>query len=177
MEILRVSKLGMALVTVVMGIGLQLPAPTLLAGKTLPRGVGKKAAVGKFRNAPERLVVRASWYGEKFHGRPAANGKSFDASAHTAAHRSFQLGTKLEVTNPRNGKKVIVEVTDRGPFVPGRDLDLSYGAARELGIVRAGVAKVHIRVIDAADLAAGEPIVIASTAEGSAGAWPRAIVR
>ncbi|MCX8073451.1 MAG: septal ring lytic transglycosylase RlpA family protein [Candidatus Binatia bacterium] len=130
-------------------------------------------------NASSRKLVHASWYGTDFHGRRAANGRKFNANEYTAAHRSLRFGTKLEVTNPRNGKKVVVEVTDRGPYVRGRELDLSYAAARELGIVRSGVARLEVKVLDerAPRGDSLKVLVVASAMEGSRGVWPRAIVR
>lgn len=92
---------------------------------------------------PRRLVV-ASWYGPPHHGRRMANGQPFDMQADTVAHPSLPLGTRLKLTNPRTGTTAQVKVTDRGPFVPGRDLDLSMGVARKLGILRAGVAKLYM---------------------------------
>lgn len=89
-------------------------------------------------------LVRASWYGPHHHGRLMANGKPFDMFADTAAHRTLPLGTRLRVTNPDNGRSVEVAVTDRGPYVPGRTLDLSLGAARKLGVVEAGVSRLQV---------------------------------
>lgn len=155
-------------------------APAVLAKSPseLPKRTQKKfkSGVGHQRKG---AFMRASWYGAGFHGRRAANGRKFDANDFTAAHRWLRLGTKLEVTNPKNGRKVVVEVTDRGPYIQGRELDLSFAAARELGIVNAGVARVEVRVLDEemVQLANQGPIVIASTGAGFSGAWPRAIVR
>jgi len=89
----------------------------------------------------------ASWYGEEFHGRRTANGEVFDMNGLTAAHRTLPLGTVVKVTNPQNGRSVQVKVNDRGPFVSGRLLDLSYGAANQLGMVGAGTARVTIEVV------------------------------
>jgi len=89
-------------------------------------------------------VGMASYYGREFHGRRCADGTRFNMNAMTAAHRSLPFGTKLSVTNLRNGRSVVVRVSDRGPFVRGRMLDLSYGAARALDFVRSGTAKVKI---------------------------------
>ena len=91
--------------------------------------------------------VVASWYGQKFNGRPTASGERFDMYAMTCAHRTLQFGTKLRVTNPDNNKSVIVTVNDRGPFIRGRDLDLSYGAAKKIGIIKKGVARVKLEHI------------------------------
>ncbi len=76
----------------------------------------------------------ASWYGGQFHGRRTASGARYDMNAFTAAHRSLPFGTLLRVENPNTGKSILVEVTDRGPFIRRRVLDLSYAAARQLGV-------------------------------------------
>jgi len=89
----------------------------------------------------------ASWYGKKFNGRPTASGEIFDMYAMTAAHRTLPLGTRIRVKNLANGKTVEVKVNDRGPFVRGRILDCSYGAAKKLGYANAGVTRVKITVI------------------------------
>lgn len=90
----------------------------------------------------------ASWYGRQFHGRKTASGETFDMNAMTAAHRSLPLNCYIRVTNKNNGKSVVVKVNDRGPFHGNRVLDLSYGAAKQLGITNAGTAKVSIERID-----------------------------
>ena len=90
----------------------------------------------------------ASWYGRQFHGRKTASGETFDMNALTAAHRSLPLNCYIRVTNKSNGKSVIVKVNDRGPFHGNRVLDLSYGAAKQLGITNAGVGKVSIERVD-----------------------------
>lgn len=89
----------------------------------------------------------ASYYGKEFGGRRTANGERFNPAGLTAAHRSLPFGTKLQVTNLRNGKTVVVRVTDRGPFARGRVLDLSYGAARAVGMVSSGTAKVKFATL------------------------------
>jgi rare lipoprotein A len=94
-----------------------------------------------------RILITASWYGPKFHGRLTSSGERFNMYDLTAAHRTFKFGTKLRVTNPDNGKSVIVTVNDRGPFVEGRDLDLSYGAAKAIDFVEKGVGKVWIEYL------------------------------
>lgn len=89
----------------------------------------------------------ASWYGLEEKGRPTASGEIMDPERFTAAHRTLAFGTLLRVTDVDTGLSVLVTVNDRGPFVPGRIVDLSYGAARALGIVEKGLAKVEIRVM------------------------------
>jgi rare lipoprotein A len=95
----------------------------------------------------KHAVVRASWYGMKFHNRRTASGERFDQHGLTAAHRTLPFGTKIRVTNLRNGRTVLVQVNDRGPYFPGRELDLSYGAAQALRCVHAGVVPVRIEVL------------------------------
>jgi rare lipoprotein A len=89
----------------------------------------------------------ASWYGGKFHGRKAADGSRFDQDGLTAAHRSLPFGTKLLVMNRRTGQSCVVQVNDRGPFVGGRVIDLSRGAARQLNMLSSGVAMVDCLVL------------------------------
>ena len=91
--------------------------------------------------------VVASWYGKQFNGKLTASGKRFNMYAMTCAHKTLQFGSKLRVTNPDNNKSVIVTVNDRGPFIRGRDLDLSYGAAKKIGIIKKGVARVKMEHI------------------------------
>jgi rare lipoprotein A len=87
-----------------------------------------------------------SYYAEKFHGRRTASGRRFDKNAFTAAHRSLPFGTRVEVTNLSNGKSVIVEVNDRGPYAEDRILDLSPAAARKIGLIGKGKVKAKIVV-------------------------------
>ena len=90
---------------------------------------------------------KASYYSNGLHGRKMSNGERYDRNAFTCAHRTLPFGTRLKITNPRNGKSVIVRVTDRGPFVRGRVVDLSYAAARELGTIASGVAYVKVELV------------------------------
>lgn len=113
----------------------------------------------------------ASWYGNKFHGRKTSNGEIYDMYAMTAAHKTLPIPSYLEVTNLKNGKKVIVRVNDRGPFHENRIIDLSYAAASKLGIAQAGTGQVEIRAIEPGEpataprtAAANTPSVPASTA-------------
>lgn len=99
----------------------------------------------------DRGTMKASWYGPKFHGKMTANGEVYDQMAFTAAHKSLRFGTLLRVTNPKNGRSVIVRINDRGPYIEGRDLDLSKGSAIELGILRKGVARLKIQEVALTD--------------------------
>jgi rare lipoprotein A len=94
-----------------------------------------------------RLHGTASYYGGKFHGRKTASGERFNQEGLTAAHKTLPLGTKVRVTNLRNGESVDVKINDRGPYHKGRVIDLSKGAARELGMINSGTAKVKVEVI------------------------------
>ena len=89
----------------------------------------------------------ASWYGQDFHGKASANGECYNMYAFTAAHKSLPLPTVARVTNLENGKSVVVKVNDRGPFVRGRIIDLSYAAAQSLDMVRYGTAPVLVEAI------------------------------
>ncbi len=90
----------------------------------------------------------ASWYGREFHGRRTANGERYDQYGFTAAHRTLPFGTRLLVTNLQNGMSTVVKVNDRGPFAKDRILDLSYGAAKAIGMVGPGTASVQLELVD-----------------------------
>jgi rare lipoprotein A len=92
----------------------------------------------------------ASWYGREFHGRPTSSGEPYDMYAMTAAHTTLPLPTYLEVVNLENGRRVVVRVNDRGPFLHGRILDLSYAAAWKLGMLESGTAPVRLRALEPA---------------------------
>jgi rare lipoprotein A len=101
---------------------------------------------GKFK--PFKRKAHASYYAEKFNGRRTASGKKYDSSKLTAAHKKLPFGTKVRVTNESNGKSVIVEITDRGPFVRGREIDLSRKAFMSIvGNKNSGMAIVTIEVL------------------------------
>ena len=87
---------------------------------------------------------KASWYGKDFHGKKTANGEIYNMYAMTAAHKTLPLGTWVRVENLENGKEIEVRINDRGPFVKGRIIDLSYAAAKNLGVVGPGTAPVKI---------------------------------
>jgi len=91
---------------------------------------------------------KASFYAMKFQSRKTASGERFDQSANTAAHKKLPFGTKVKVTNVKNGKSVIVRINDRGPFVRGRIIDLSRSAFSSIGNTSAGVIDVKIEVVD-----------------------------
>ncbi len=97
----------------------------------------------------------ASWYGHPYHGRRTSNGEVYDMYQLTAAHREIPLGSWVEVINLTNGRSLTVRVNDRGPFVDGRIIDLSYASARLLGVVGPGVAPVRVRLTQAPPQAPG----------------------
>jgi rare lipoprotein A len=98
---------------------------------------------------------KASWYGIPFHGRRASNGEIYDMHKLTAAHRTLPFGTEVRVTNLSNGKSTVVRITDRGPFVEGRIIDLSMAAAREIDSVGAGVVPVRLEILSPVDPTGG----------------------
>lgn len=89
----------------------------------------------------------ASYYAHKFHGRQTASGEIYDENQMTAAHKTLAFGTTVRVTDVASGKNVVVRINDRGPFVEGRIIDLSYRAAGDLGMINAGVVKVRVEVL------------------------------
>jgi len=90
---------------------------------------------------------QASYYAHKFQGRTTANGEIYDENKMTAAHKTLPFGTTVRVTNLANGKKTVVRINDRGPFVKGRIIDLSYKAAGELDYITQGIVKVRVEVL------------------------------
>jgi rare lipoprotein A len=89
----------------------------------------------------------ASWYGAAFAGRTTADGSSFNPNELTAAHKQLPFGSLVRVTNPRNGRSVVVEITDRGPFVAGREIDLSRAAAEAIGLRSQGTGRVELELL------------------------------
>ncbi len=96
---------------------------------------------------PEEQEVTASWYGKAYHGRTMANGEPFNMFGKTIAHKNLPLGTKVELENPLTGKKIRAVVADRGPYIPGRSVDLSYSLAKTLSLNKEGVGRLVMRVL------------------------------
>jgi rare lipoprotein A len=117
--------------------------PLRSGGPNKPYEVLGRRYVPATRDIAWSEVGLASWYGSKFHGRATASGEVYDMFAMTAAHPTLPIPSFVRVRNPANGREVIVRVNDRGPFVAGRVIDLSYAAARRLGLL-AGVAPVEL---------------------------------
>ncbi|MEO0279013.1 MAG: septal ring lytic transglycosylase RlpA family protein, partial [candidate division WOR-3 bacterium] len=90
----------------------------------------------------------ASWYGLEEHGKPTASGEPFNMFDYTAAHKSLPFGTHVEVRNLKNGKVVVVRINDRGPFIEGRIIDLSYASAQAIGMLEDGIVPVELKVVD-----------------------------
>jgi rare lipoprotein A len=117
-----------------------------LAGAVLLAGCGTK------RPPPVSIEPRiqegvASYIGHRYHGRRTASGEIYDENELSAAHPFYPFGTRVRVVNLENGQTVVLEVNDRGPFVDGRIIDVSYIAARKLGFVRKGLAEVRVEVV------------------------------
>lgn len=93
-------------------------------------------------------VGLASWYGPKYQGRKTANGETFDMNKVSAAHKKLPLGSVVKVTNLKNGKTLIVRINDRGPYIRGRIIDLSRAAAEKLDMMKDGVVKVRVELIN-----------------------------
>jgi len=115
---------------------------TMVAGAAVLAGAAMSRADADFSTGS------ASWYGDEFAHRPTASGARYDPGKLTGAHRTLPLGSRVRVTNLLNGRSVLVTITDRGPYRARRDIDLSYGAARVLGMLRQGVARVRIELIE-----------------------------
>ena len=118
------------------------------ASKERPRRSAQRPDDHWIEHAKEgQLAGKASWYGTGFHGGPTASGLRYDMYSFTAAHRTLPIGTVVKVTRQDSGKSVMVCVTDRGPFVQGRIIDLSYAAADQIGLRKKGVGDVNLEVV------------------------------
>jgi rare lipoprotein A len=104
-------------------------------------------ALPMVRQAPKGEVGMASWYGIERQGKPTASGELFDKDRLTAAHRKLPLGTTVRVTNLKNLESTLLRINDRGPGIPGRLIDVSWAAAKNLGFLEAGLARVEIAVV------------------------------
>lgn len=120
-------------------------------------------------------VGLASWYGDAFHGRPTATGEPFDMHGLTAAHKTLPLPGLVEVTNLANGRRVVLRINDRGPFVEGRIIDLSRAAADALDLRQAGVGRVRVRYLGRAPRLGGGQALTPATAAAATAAPPAAV--
>ncbi len=125
-----------------------LPIILLVAVATGCAGLTGQARIESPKGVrPEKTVYGlASWYGRDYHGRRTASGERSNMYEYTASHRALPFGTLVRVINLRNGRQVLVRINDRGPFIRGRVIDLSYVAARDLAMVETGVEKVRLEI-------------------------------
>lgn len=137
--------------------------PRTIAGNYSPYTVlGKTYRVIKNPKGFRQRGI-ASWYGNKFHGRKTANGEVYDMFAVTAAHKTLPIPCFVRVTNLSNNRSIIVRVNDRGPFHSGRVIDLSYTAAKKLGVIKQGTAPVSVEYIDPVTFNASHPSILDNT--------------
>lgn len=112
---------------------------------------GREASGGSISPSSERVLLTlegvASYYATEFHGKLTSSGEPYDMNGITAAHRTFPFGTLVRVTHLENNRQVVVRINDRGPFVEGRIIDLSLGAAKEIDLVQKGTTRVRLEVI------------------------------
>lgn len=125
--------------------------PSIAYGDYVDTTGWSRKQIESIKNHPKTQIGIASYYGKKFHKKRTANGEIFNMYKVSAAHKSYPLGTKVRVTNLENGKSIKLVINDRGPFVKGRIIDLSYKAARKLDFVNQGTTKVRIDVIRLGD--------------------------
>jgi rare lipoprotein A (peptidoglycan hydrolase) len=140
---------GLALAFLIAGLGAAQGPNNSEATPAPTRSTQNKPEVRRQAGKPKPYQIgTASWYGEYFHGKPTASGEPYDMYDMTAAHLTLPLGSYVRVTNLHNGRVVVVRVNDRGPIVPGRIIDLSYGAAEALNFTNKGLQQVRLDVIN-----------------------------
>jgi rare lipoprotein A len=140
--------------------------PVGVVGAERPRAYNRPYEINGHWYRPEAqpgydVVGTASWYSYESHNRTTSDGEVFDARLPTAAHKTLPIPSYLEVTNLENGRRLRVRLNDRGPFVAGRIIDLTRGAAAQLGFLEQGTARVRVRYLGPAPLRAGEGITTA----------------
>ncbi len=140
---------GLAIASLIVSLGAA-QGPNISEATQAPSSsVRKKPEVRKQAGKQKPYQVgTASWYGENFVGKPTASGEPYDMYDMTAAHLTLPMGSYVRVTNLRNGKAVVVRVNDRGPIVPGRIIDLSYGAAQALQFRHRGLQRVRLDLVN-----------------------------
>jgi rare lipoprotein A len=138
---------GLAIAFLIVGLGAA-QGPNISEAKQAPvSSVRNQSAVRQQVKTKPYQVGTASWYGETFQGKPTASGEKYQMYDMTAAHLTLPMGSYVRVTNLRNGKAVIVRINDRGPVVPGRIIDLSYGAAQAIQMKGYGLQRVRLDVV------------------------------
>jgi rare lipoprotein A len=151
------TKIFVVLESVFLGLGVLTlvpsanPSASTRGGSPLqPSQTAPKYVSNQNSNGQKPLAVwecMTSWYGEDFDGQPTADGETYDMYGNTAAHPTLPLGSIVRVVNPRNHRSQIVRINDRGPYVQGRELDVSYEVARKLGFEERGTAKVRLELL------------------------------
>jgi rare lipoprotein A len=148
---------GLAIACMIVGLGAA-QGPNNSEAKAAPlSSVQATPEVRKQVKTKPYQVGTASWYGQNFEGKPTASGEPYNMYDMTAAHLTLPMGSYVKVTNLRNGKAVVVRVNDRGPIVPGRIIDLSYGAAQALQMKAHGLQRVRLDLVDARAAKAAQP--------------------
>ena len=153
------AKLFVVMQSAFLGMGLLVFVPTINPTASGKPSDGSTTSArntfnsSKLRSAAARKPLAvwectSSWYGDDFDGQPTANGDTYDMYAATAAHPTLPLGSIVRVVNPRNHRSQVVRINDRGPYVEGRELDVSYEVARRLGFDQHGVAKVRLELLE-----------------------------
>jgi rare lipoprotein A (peptidoglycan hydrolase) len=152
------AKLFVVLESVFLGLGLLILTPS-----ANPTALGKEGSPAQTASAPQPSThmtsktqqrplatweCTTSWYGHDFDGQQTANGETYDMYAETAAHPTLPLGSVVRVVNTRNHRSDVVRINDRGPYVEGRELDVSYAVAKKLGIDNRGTAKVRLELLE-----------------------------
>ena len=156
--LLQAVFLGLGLLVLIPSMNPATPASAVRTGSPEQLNTGADATSQSASNSskhdasgqPKPLAVwecTTSWYGEDFDGQPTATGERYDMYGETAAHPTLPLGSIVRVVNPRNHRSQIVRINDRGPYVEGRELDVSYEVARRLGFDQRGVAKVRLELL------------------------------
>ena len=139
---------GLAIALLIVGLGAA-QGPNISEATPAPISSRIKPEIRKQAGKQKPYQIgTASWYGENFEGKPTASGEPYDMYDMTAAHLTLPMGSYVRVTNLRNGKAVVVRVNDRGPIVPGRIIDLSYGAAQALQFRQKGLQRVRLDLIN-----------------------------
>jgi len=148
---------GLAIIGLIVGLGAA-QGPNISEAKPAPVSSvqGKPEVRKQVAKTKPYQVGTASWYGEPFQGKPTASGEPYEMYDMTAAHLTLPMGSYVKVTNLRNGKAVIVRVNDRGPIVPGRIIDLSYGAAQALQFKSRGLQRVRLDLVEPSLAKAGQ---------------------
>lgn len=148
--IIRVKLIGLFIFLFIVGIGCS-NHPRYMTGKPEIKKPGKTMVKPAALRVGRKITGISSYYGKDFHGKLTANGEVYDMYGLTAAHKTLPLNTIVKVTNLSNDRSLILRINDRGPYVKGRILDCSYGAAKKLGFLQEGTTKVEIEIIEIGD--------------------------